>query len=85
MTQNPPNLPVVTQCAGVKAIPGVGSNRADKELAKNSLAVTLGALVVTGLMRTPQARAIHMLAGAALIGLSVWHHLLYQTRNGAGR
>jgi len=55
----------------------------DKELAKKGLAVTLGALVVTGFMRTPQGRALHIAAGAALIGLSLWHHVLYQNNNGS--
>ncbi len=56
--------------------------KAKKEFAKNAMSVSMGALVVSGFMRTPQGRALHVLAGTALVGFSIWHHLLYQKKPG---
>lgn len=53
---------------------------ADRELAKLGLAVTMGVLVATGLSRSRSSRQLHIIAGGALVGLSVWHHLLYPSR-----
>ncbi len=53
----------------------------DRSLAKTGMAATLGALVMTGLMRTPQARALHFIAGTALVGLCIWHTTLYKPNN----
>ncbi len=53
---------------------------ADRELAKLGLAVAVGVLVVTGLSRSRSSRQLHVIAGGALVGLSVWHHLLYPSR-----
>lgn len=61
-----------------KTRPQPASRRAtDRELAKLGLGLALGALVLTGLSRTRASRKLHILAGGALIGLSVWHHMLY--------
>ncbi len=57
------------------------SMQSDRSLAKTGMAVSLGALVVTGLMRTPQARALHFIAGTALVGLCIWHTTLYKPNN----
>ncbi len=65
----------VHECCGAKS-PGK-SGRGTKELVKVGMAVCLGALVVTGMCNRPNARRWHALAGTALVGLSVWHHLLY--------
>ncbi len=55
--------------------------QSDRNLAKTGMAVSLGALVITGLMRTPQTRTLHFVAGAALVGFSVWHASLYNSNN----
>jgi hypothetical protein len=69
-----------------KSKPQPSSRRAsDRELAKLGLNIALGALVLTGLSRTRTSRKLHILAGGALIGLSVWHHMLYAPAgNGSG-
>jgi hypothetical protein len=49
-----------------------------RNMAKLGMSVSLGSLVVTGLMRGRGARTIHIWSGLALVGFSVWHHTLYQ-------
>lgn len=56
----------------------------DKELAKLGLMVSMGVLVVSGFSRTRSSRKLHLLAGGALIGLSVWHHMLYAPKTNKG-
>ncbi|PID73999.1 MAG: hypothetical protein CSB33_00865 [Desulfobacterales bacterium] len=52
-----------------------------RELAKLGLTTTLGVLVVTGFSsRSATARKLHVLAGGALLGLSLWHSMLYQPK-----
>lgn len=51
--------------------------RSDRELAKVGMTASLGLLVATGFSRTRAARRLHVLAGVALVGCSVWHHMLY--------
>ena len=48
-----------------------------RSLAKLGMTVSLGSLVVTGLMRGAGARKAHLWSGLALVGFSVWHHNLY--------
>jgi len=55
--------------------------RSDRELAKLGMTAALGLLVITGFTRDRTARGLHVLAGGALVGLSVWHHLLYSSGN----
>lgn len=52
-------------------------NRNRKERVKLGLALSMGAVVATGLMDGRSARTLHIMAGAALVGLSLWHRLLY--------
>ncbi len=56
----------------------------ERELAKLGLVVSMGVLVATGLSRTPSSKRWHILAGAAFIGLSAWHHLLYSPAKNSG-
>jgi hypothetical protein len=49
-----------------------------KSAAKTGMTLSLGALVVTGLMQGRGARTLHIWSGMALVGFSVWHHRLYQ-------
>jgi hypothetical protein len=53
------------------------SRRTTRDLVKLGLTVSLGVLVLTGMSRSRSARKWHVAAGAALVGLSAWHHLLY--------
>jgi hypothetical protein len=76
------NSSALTSSAAPRFVRKKQDARAEKEFVKNGLAVVMGALVVTGFMRTPRARSIHMATGVALIGLSIWHHRLYQSKNG---
>lgn len=75
------NMPQETKLKAMQLADNAPSARqkrlADRELAKLGLAVTMGVLVVTSLTRSRSARQLHIIAGGALVGLSVWHHLLY--------
>lgn len=53
------------------------SRRAERNLVKAGMTVCLGVLVFTGMNRSPSSRRWHVLAGAALVGFSAWHHWLY--------
>ncbi len=61
----------------------------ERTTAKNSMVVSLGALVLTGYLiargrraDTETFRAAHMIAGVALLGTSYWHSTLYQPASG---
>ena len=56
-----------------------------RSTAKTGMTLSLGALVVTGMMKSPGARTLHLWAGAALVGFSVWHHSLYRPSGRGGR
>jgi len=50
-----------------------------KEIAKIAMTVSLGVTVVTSFsMKNKTMKTLHTVAGAALVGFSLWHHLLYQ-------
>jgi hypothetical protein len=49
-----------------------------KTAAKTGMTLSLGVLVVTGLMRDRRARTLHVWSGVALVGFSAWHHRLYR-------
>ncbi|OAN51293.1 hypothetical protein A6A04_16575 [Paramagnetospirillum marisnigri] len=49
----------------------------NRSLAKTGMAVSMGALVLTGFLRGRNAGLAHVVAGVALLGLSYWHHTLY--------
>jgi hypothetical protein len=52
-----------------------------KSVAKVGMTLSLGALVITGLMQGRGAKILHIWSGVALVGFSVWHHCLYQPVN----
>jgi hypothetical protein len=50
-----------------------------KELAKIGMTASLGITVATSFyMKTKFMKRLHVVAGTALVGFSLWHHLLYQ-------
>lgn len=50
-----------------------------KEIAKVGMTVTMGVTVVTAFkMKNKTMKNLHVGAGVALVGFSLWHHLLYQ-------
>jgi len=51
-----------------------------KKYAKTGMTVSMGVLAVTGFMQGKGAKALHIWSGAALIGFSLWHHMLYSPR-----
>jgi hypothetical protein len=54
------------------------SLRRHRKLAKWGMVASMGALVLTGMVRrSPKLRLAHALSGVALLGLSYWHHTLY--------
>ena len=45
------------------------------------MTATLGATVVTSMfMKNKVAKKTHIIAGVALCGFSLWHHMLYQEK-----
>lgn len=51
-----------------------------KEIAKVGLTVTLGTTVITSMfMKNSAMKKLHVGAGVALVGFSIWHHMLYNT------
>jgi len=53
-----------------------------KKYAKTGMTVSMGVLAVTGFMQGKGPKALHVWSGAALIGFSLWHHMLYQPKSG---
>ena len=51
-----------------------------KKYAKIGMTVSLGVLTATGFMRGTGSKTLHIWSGAALIGFSLWHHMLYQPK-----
>lgn len=50
-----------------------------KEIAKIGMTATLGITVATSFyMKNKFMKNLHVVAGAALVGFSYWHHTLYQ-------
>ena len=50
-----------------------------KEVAKIGMTATMGITVATSLyMKNRTMKNLHVGAGVALVGFSLWHHLLYQ-------
>ncbi len=64
---------------GRRAARTSGPTRAEQRaLAKQGLTVALGVCIATGFARPARAyRRLHMLSAAAVVGFSVWHHMLY--------
>lgn len=50
-----------------------------KEIAKIGMTATMGITVATSFyMKNKLMKRLHVVAGAALVGFSYWHHTLYQ-------
>jgi hypothetical protein len=47
-----------------------------REIAKAGMVSSLGTLFLTGLFKFKGARLLHTWSGWALLGFSIWHHLL---------
>jgi hypothetical protein len=57
--------------------PGRKNTAADqREIAKAGMVSSIGTLFLTGFFRFKGARGLHTWAGWALLGFSVWHHIL---------
>ncbi len=48
-----------------------------RQIAKAGLIASMGILAVSGFIRSKTARRVHVAAGIAALGLSVWHYTLY--------
>lgn len=55
-----------------------------KTLAKHGMTVSLAALVATGFIGGKTSKRLHLVAGVALVGFSLWHHSLYPSSNRKG-
>ena len=51
-----------------------------RKYAKTGMTVSMGVLAVTGFMQGKGPKALHIWSGAALIGFSMWHHMLYRPK-----
>lgn len=51
-----------------------------RSIAKIGMTVSLGGLVATGMMKGPNARKAHLIAGVSMVGFSMWHYTLYQPK-----
>ena len=50
-----------------------------KEIAKVGMTVSMGITVATAFkMKSRKVKNLHVGAGVALVGFSLWHHMLYQ-------
>lgn len=50
-----------------------------KELAKIGMTASMGITVATAFyMKNKFIKNLHVVAGTALVGFSLWHHMLYQ-------
>lgn len=50
-----------------------------KELAKIGMTASMGITVATAFfMKNKLMKNLHVIAGTALVGFSLWHHTLYQ-------
>jgi len=53
-----------------------------KEIAKVGMTVSMGLTVATAFkMKNRNMKNLHVTAGVALVGFSLWHHMLYQGKN----
>ena len=60
-------------------MPDVMDLETKKEIAKIGMTVSLGLTVGTALFwKVKKMKNLHTGAGMALVGFSLWHHLLYQ-------
>ena len=77
-TENRQTIPVPAcpDCGRTKS--PRSSLAARRKAAKVGMAVSLGALVGTGLMGGRGTRALHIWSGVSLVGFSVWHYSLYR-------
>ena len=55
-----------------------------KTLAKHGMTLSLAALVATGFVGGKTSKRLHLAAGVALVGFSLWHHTLYPSSNRKG-
>jgi len=66
--------------------PPAKSSADQRGAAKWGMALSLGTLVVTGLMdkkpgpRGQSLRSLHLWSGMAMVGFALWHSSLYSTR-----
>jgi hypothetical protein len=54
---------------------------ARRELAKAGMVSSLGTLFLTGFLRFKGTRLLHTWAGWALLGFSIWHHILSTSKS----
>ena len=52
-----------------------------REFAKAGMISSLGTLVITGFFKFNGAKMLHTWAGWALLGFSVWHHMLSTSKS----
>ncbi len=74
--------PETTPAMKDAALPARKRRTSQREMAKIGLIASIGVLVLTGFSKTRSSRKVHLLAGGAMVGLSVWHHMLYAPARG---
>lgn len=57
------------------------SGKDKKRVAKVGMTISLGSLVLTGLMHFKGHKSLHTWSGIALLGFSFWHHRLNKKKS----
>jgi hypothetical protein len=57
------------------------SGKDKKNVAKVGMTISLGSLVLTGLMHFKGHKSLHTWSGIALMGFSFWHHRLNKRKS----
>jgi hypothetical protein len=52
-----------------------------KKVAKMGMTISLGSLVLTGIMHFKGHKSLHTWSGIALLGFSFWHHRLNKNKS----
>ena len=64
-----------------KSLIPVLSVKDKKKVAKVGMTISLGSLILTGLMHFKGHKSLHTWSGIALLGFSFWHHRLNQRKS----
>jgi hypothetical protein len=72
--------PIVKKEARVDSIQKIAPAE-QREIAKVGMLSSLGALFLTGFFKFKGAKLLHPWAGWALLGFSIWHHMLSTSKS----
>jgi hypothetical protein len=64
-----------------RATSTIATLREQRQLAKAGMIGAMGGLFTTGFFRSKAARLLHPWLGWALLGFSIWHHIVSKRTN----